>query len=518
MSQTALNFIITTAGYQKYASIIGSGGKVNFGTVSVGDAGSGTYTPPTQATTALTDAKDTSSVSLFEPIPGKSTKMRVNATIPQNSSGGTYSINEIGLFIQDTSGSTLFAIYGSSTSMTQKNPLSELLLDFIIDLEGFDPQSFQEGGYQPSFSFSLATQTAPGIVQLATLTDAQQQTPNRVLTADLLGQGSFIPKSCMEDTWVAAGELTQSVSAMIQPIGFYYDQIDTITILCANVDKKDDFLGVFTYSISQSSFTYRLCTTSGGMMQTYLPTVALNVSGQDPLNGSWIYQVYADPQLILLSLTNGGASTSIIDSGSSYFTSLVYHNNGYIYLFGGYNESSTTIGSYNIVSRQGDVINCGNTIYARTYPILQIVDNKIYCFGGNDPTKDGYASNMEVIEIATDNTLHSVGNFRLFPLSLANITTSAISGNYVYLFQPKRYYTNCSGADDRNFYRFDLSTNMFKTLTMPSNTILPGGSNVSSPIGLAAACGQGRICLINTYYDTSSSSTVLNAFMYTPSA
>ncbi len=518
MSQTALNFIVTTAGYNQYTSIIGSGGKVTFGTVSVGDAGSGTYTPPTQATTALTDAKDTSSVSLLEPIPGESAKIRVNAMVPQNSSGGTYSINEIGLFIQDISGSTLFAIYGSSTSITQKNPLSDLLLDFIIDLEGFDLQNFQTVDDQSAFSCPSATQTTAGIVQLATFTDAQQEIPNRVLTADLLGQGPFIAKSCMKDTWIAAGKLTQPISSKIQPTGVYYDQTDTITLFCSNVDEKPGFIGIINYSMSQGSFTYYDCQDGGVVVEDYPPNAAQNIQGQDPLNGTWLFTSLGGlfGEIVLNQGTVADGSVPIDYVGD--FTALIYHNHGYVYLFGGTDgtTSNTVIGSYN-VSSKAYVNNCGNTKYNRSSPLLQVVDNKIYCFGGNDPTKDGYASNVEVIEIASDNTLHSISNFRLFPLSLANVTTSAISGHDVYLFQPKRYYTNFSGAD-LNFYRFDLRTNIFETLTMPSSTILPGGSNVSPTNGLAVACGQGRICLINTYYDSSSSSAVFNAFMYTPSA
>lgn len=526
MSQPTLPLMITNVGYNAYTSIVSQGHKIQF-TVAVGDAGSGPYTPPTAQTQQLVDPKDQKiPVSSLIKASDQSSTFSITATIPANSAGGTYSINEIGLFVQDSSQSgsspTLFAIYGNATSLAQKTSNVVLGLNFTIDMQGLSQEAIETGDYEPQFDLSLATQQTAGLVQLASLSNAQSQVAGCALTTDLFGQGPFIPMSCGTNTWSTATSLALNdelpasfKNTSLQPIGGYYDQADTITLLCAQTQPETNILILVTsYSIEKATFTLQTCATVSNDGSTTLFR-AENISAQDPANGTW---VVLGTQVIWQIVLKGGkidSSSRSLTGGSSFdFGNLIYYNDNHLYLFGGHTNSSTQIG---VCDASTGTVNTslGNMNYSRLSPLLQVVGNKIYCFGGNDTSKDGYSSNVELQGIGSGTIAYQLGNFRLFSLSLTNVTTSALSGNYAYLFQPQTYYDTAKDPSDHNVYRFDLYTNIFETLSISNNAVLHGGSTITPRGGIAVACGDGRIALFNSYDDSANGSTI-SASIFTP--
>ena len=103
----------------------------------------------------------------------------------QDTSSDAYSVYEFGLFLSD---GTLFAVYSQTgTPILQKTISSVAQFECGIALEGVNVQSISFGDV--SFSYPYATETNPGIAEIATTAEAQAGTDNtRILTPKALQQ------------------------------------------------------------------------------------------------------------------------------------------------------------------------------------------------------------------------------------------------------------------------------------------------------------------------------------------
>jgi hypothetical protein len=493
MSTTAFNLIITDEGYKAYTKVLSEKGQIQFSKVAVGSKPvSGNYTPPDHKAIALTNQKDRMDVSLCQPVPGDESKLRINATIPQGSQGGTYDIHEIGLFI----GETLFGIYGDVNSLGQKIPTVDLLLDFIIDIKGFDIKGFETGNYQPQFSHALATQTAPGLVQLGTLEDAKYQVKGRVLTTELLSQEQFIPKKCLADVWTEEATYTSSVSLEYQDtyaryklpiiIGSYYDQNDTITLFCSDTQ----FVRLYQYSITNKQVIKEV------VLNAHLSCERLRFFDACTKDGK-IWFATAGNVLAKFSLESSDKLQYQRMNGfeNGYFGRGCYQN-GYVYFFDISEFSSgKNICRYDI---QKNIIEyaIGNLSFERgNSVVLQVVQEKIYCFGGNNKT-DGTEGLIEFL-VPMGDRLTSFSRLDTFSnVDFTKCTTSAIAGHRSYLFQASEYYN----TSQETFYSFDLLTNIIEKHALPSHIIINRPEALFQQ-GVAVSCRNGKICFINSYVE-----------------
>lgn len=103
----------------------------------------------------------------------------------QDTSSDAYSVYEFGLFLSD---GTLFAVYSQTgTPILQKTVSSVAQCECGIALEGVNVQSISFGDV--SFSYPYATETNPGIAEIATTAEAQAGTDNtRIITPKALQQ------------------------------------------------------------------------------------------------------------------------------------------------------------------------------------------------------------------------------------------------------------------------------------------------------------------------------------------
>ncbi len=103
----------------------------------------------------------------------------------QDTSSDAYSVYEFGLFLSD---GTLFAVYSQTgTPILQKTISSVAQFECGVALEGVNVQSISFGDV--SFSYPYATETNPGIAEIATTAEAQAGTDNtRILTPKALQQ------------------------------------------------------------------------------------------------------------------------------------------------------------------------------------------------------------------------------------------------------------------------------------------------------------------------------------------
>lgn len=103
----------------------------------------------------------------------------------QDTSSDAYSVYEFGLFLSD---GTLFAVYSQTgTPILQKTISSVAQFECGIALQGVNVQSISFGDV--SFSYPYATETNPGIAEIATTAEAQAGTDNtRILTPKALQQ------------------------------------------------------------------------------------------------------------------------------------------------------------------------------------------------------------------------------------------------------------------------------------------------------------------------------------------
>jgi hypothetical protein len=517
MSTTAFNLIITDEGYKAYTKLLSEKKEIKFDKVAVGSKpASGNYTPPDHKTTALINQKDRMDVSLCQPVPGDESKLRINATIPQGSPGGTYDIHEIGLFI----GETLFGIYGDVNSLGQKIPTVDLLLDFIIDIKGFDIKGFETGNYQPQFTVALATQTTPGLVQLATLEDAKHQVKGRVLTTELLSQEEFIPRRCLVDVWTEETAYTTSIALSVPHeeysryklpiiIGSYYDQNDTITLFCSDAQ----FVRLYQYSITSKQVINEI------ILNAHLYCEGFRFSDACTKDGK-IWFATAGNVLAKFSLVSSDTLQYQRVSGfeNGYFGRVCYQN-GYVY-FCGISEFSSgkNICRYDI---QKNIIEyaIGSLSFERgNSVVLQVVQEKIYCFGGNNKT-DGTEGLIEFL-VPMGDRLTSFSRLDAFSnVDFTKCTTSAIAGHRSYLFQANEYYRKSQDV----FYSFDLLTNIIEKHDLPSHIVINRPEALPQQ-GVAVACGNGKICFINSYVEPEHINSnvplydfTLKFYLYTPS-
>ena len=166
-----LNFIITDAGRAAIARVGGAIGPVTLTKIAIGSAG---YTPLANRTALQTEIKRLDPSGSSVPVPGT-----ISLTA-QDNSADSYSVKEIGLI---TNNNVLFAICAQSAVIMTKASGSTALfaMDFVMTNVPAGTVTVGNVG----FTYSQATETAMGVLSIATTAEAQAGTINTKIITPL---------------------------------------------------------------------------------------------------------------------------------------------------------------------------------------------------------------------------------------------------------------------------------------------------------------------------------------------
>jgi microcystin-dependent protein len=155
----SLQFIITDAGRAAIAQVGGAIGPVTLTKIALGSAG---YTPLANRTALQTEIKRLDPSGSSVPVPGT-----ISITA-QDNSADSYSVKEIGLY---TNNNVLFAICAQSAVIMTKASGSVALfaMDFVMTNVPAGTVTVGNVG----FTYSQATETAMGVLGIATTAEAQ---------------------------------------------------------------------------------------------------------------------------------------------------------------------------------------------------------------------------------------------------------------------------------------------------------------------------------------------------------
>ena len=167
----ALNFIITTAG-QNAMALAGSLGPVTIAHVAIG---SGVWTPTAAATALHSQIKLLTVGGSTVPTPGT---LHITAS---DESSDVYTVSEVGLY---TSTGILFAVYSQSSPIFSKSSGSVSLIATDVVVTGATPGSVTVAG-DLGFSYPPASESAPGVAQIATTSQVSDGTDNTTIVTPL---------------------------------------------------------------------------------------------------------------------------------------------------------------------------------------------------------------------------------------------------------------------------------------------------------------------------------------------
>lgn len=170
-----LNFIITDAGRAAIAQVGGAIGPVTLTKIAIGSAG---YTPTASRTALQTEIKRLDPSGSSVPVPGT-----ISITAADNSAD-SYSVREIGLY---TNNNVLFAICSQTGVIMTKGSGSSALfaMDFVMTNVPAGTVTVGNVG----FTYSQATETAMGVLGIATTAEAQAGTiDSKIITPLKLAQ------------------------------------------------------------------------------------------------------------------------------------------------------------------------------------------------------------------------------------------------------------------------------------------------------------------------------------------
>lgn len=170
-----LQFTITTAGRAAIAQVGGAIGPVTLTKIAIGSGG---YAPTATQTALQTEIKRLDPSGSSVPVPGT-----ISITA-QDNSADSYSVKEIGLF---TNNNVLFAICAqTSVIMTKASGSSALFaMDFVMTNVPAGTVTVGNVG----FTYSQATETAMGVLGIATTAEAQAGTiDTKIITPLKLAQ------------------------------------------------------------------------------------------------------------------------------------------------------------------------------------------------------------------------------------------------------------------------------------------------------------------------------------------
>ena len=170
-----LQFTITNAGRAAIAQVGGAIGPVTLTKIAIGSGG---YTPTATQTALQTEIKRLDPSGSSVPVPGT-----ISITA-QDNSADSYSVKEIGLF---TNNNVLFAICAqTSVIMTKASGSSALFaMDFVMTNVPAGTVTVGNVG----FTYSQATETATGVLGIATTAEAQAGTiDTKIITPLKLAQ------------------------------------------------------------------------------------------------------------------------------------------------------------------------------------------------------------------------------------------------------------------------------------------------------------------------------------------
>jgi microcystin-dependent protein len=171
----SLQFIITDAGRAAIAQVGGAIGPVTLTKIALGSAG---YTPLANRTALQTEIKRLDPSGSSVPVPGT-----ISITA-QDNSADSYSVREIGLY---TNNNVLFAICAQSAVIMTKASGSVALfaMDFVMTNVPAGTVTVGNVG----FTYSQATETAMGVLGIATTAEAQAGTiDTKIITPLKLAQ------------------------------------------------------------------------------------------------------------------------------------------------------------------------------------------------------------------------------------------------------------------------------------------------------------------------------------------
>jgi hypothetical protein len=171
----SLQFIITNAGRAAIAQVGGAIGPVTLTKIALGSAG---YTPLANRTALQTEIKRLDPSGSSVPVPGT-----ISITA-QDNSADSYSVREIGLY---TNNNVLFAICAqTSVIMTKASGSTALFaMDFVMTNVPAGTVTVGNVG----FTYSQATETAMGVLGIATTAESQAGTiDTKIITPLKLAQ------------------------------------------------------------------------------------------------------------------------------------------------------------------------------------------------------------------------------------------------------------------------------------------------------------------------------------------
>jgi hypothetical protein len=171
----ALQFVITNAGRAAIAQVGGAIGPVTLTKIAIGSGG---YTPLATRTALQTEIKRLDPSGSSVPVPGT-----IHMTA-QDDSADSYSVKEIGLY---TNNNVLFAIYSQTGVILTKGSTASALFAMDFVMTNVPPGTVTVGNV--GFTYSQATETAMGVLEIAKTAEAQAGTiDTKIITPLKLAQ------------------------------------------------------------------------------------------------------------------------------------------------------------------------------------------------------------------------------------------------------------------------------------------------------------------------------------------
>lgn len=511
MKESALKLLLTHVGSERLKKLITKRSIITL-TIALGDG----KEAHSEASTALSSQRINAKPVFLNSANNKNNSWHINAHF--TSSEEAFDITEIGLFISDSEdqqkGSTLLGVYFDEKIIAKKIPKVDLLLDVILNLQAFSGEIvFDRETYQPVFNLSEATTEAYGIVKFADVKAIEEEQAGLALSTDNLRAmiAKFNQDKHSEWKFITTHKLSEDNSYLPMGAAIIGQQV---YILFKNEYNESSTLFLFIdYSINSNNIKKNKIKTNQNIV--YFNSVSCGIKDQEI---RWAvfkdFGISSDNKVYFLK-------TNIIDqkeenkdslccqiafSKQKERGSLLFYNQKILIMGGDNNLSKQILISSEMNSEAREL----SLLYARKKPLLHLIQDKIYCIGGNDTTNEALVE-IHKLDFSSDKVSQQV----FVPEHLINLNfrnteslTSCVLGNKIYIFNPSEYYQK---SKNLFFYIYDPLLNVWHTNMIEKNIL---EDNVEFKYGKAVSDGY---CIYLFCVSKSQNNTDLYILKFTPS-
>ena len=501
MSSNSLPLLLTDIGATRLKELIAKGSHISL-MIAIGDGDQ----VPNKETQTLANQREITKPSLLSAIDVTKNSWHINANFKPN--GEQFDINEIGLLINEEKSqqdNTLLGIYFEKNGLAKKMPKTDLFIDMVVNMAVFS-ETIPWQDYQPSFSLPEATNTAYGAVKLASNEDIKNQHAGLALSTDNLQTIYLNVKKSKEASWQIIYNSTLDGKGLYQPMGLFSLQgiIYGLMIKAKQATAKD-FLFI-RYNMGDKVVSRPMSVNDA------IVNVEAKACGFKNNTISWL--VYKAPDIAQnsawqLETPITGAEKIAKVSNKIAFKNKV--NTGSLVF---YNQRACVIGG---ISKPLTQLLIGNEeynqelslTYPRKMPLVQVIQDKIYCLGGGDanqPLVEMHKISFAGDKLTTDPFVPE--NTIKLDLSDTEEFTSCVFENRIYVFKTANYHAQ---SEDLSFHYYNYLSNTWQSSTIP--TELFKNNDLAPQYGKAVSDGQ-AIYLFCT--KTHESNTQLSVIKFIP--